>query len=461
MEPSHAVELKFSDDELRAKVQVELLTAEGLQRSKLKVVDGTATLEGVPTASPALLMVTGPDGIDSRWLDPGVGDAPIELDLSDEWKVLSDADGLPIVGFEVRSGSALRATDTQGRLPGSRGSDEVGQLRRVETERVDLRYTTVPGFHLDSDVGHEEIVGLWGKLGSDVVEERHTDNAVERRTIQFPSGGPPIVGAWAPAAAVRLPSTEPWTPDPSGRYAAGLIDGTVVVYPRVFPAAVFGATTEARRAVTAVVEAGDELRDVVPRPAKAPACWPGFLVDHGLIVEQSSVPGLLQPDVITGVGGHDVSGFTPEQLRARLGEFAGDITVTVKRPDGPHDVVVPAEPACEDFRVGGAAPPSAAPPSSEAAVRTVHSSEVQVKTRIQPKYPMAAKDLNLGDVVCKVRIFIDPKGIPERLEFLSCPAVFQGETTEALLKWRFYPLKHGGQPVAAQFVVSIKYVLTD
>ena len=93
-------------------------------------------------------------------------------------------------------------------------------------------------------------------------------------------------------------------------------------------------------------------------------------------------------------------------------------------------------------------------------VRTFHHSEVQVKRRVQPEYPDAAKQMNLGDVDCRVRIFIDEDGVPYDVKFEACPKVFHDSARDAILKWRWYPAKVGGSKVKAQFLLNIKYKLT-
>jgi outer membrane biosynthesis protein TonB len=92
-------------------------------------------------------------------------------------------------------------------------------------------------------------------------------------------------------------------------------------------------------------------------------------------------------------------------------------------------------------------------------VRTVHHSELQTKRRVLPDYPEAARDLGLGEQQCKVRVFIDAKGVPYDLRFEACPKVFQHTTEEAVLKWRWYPAKVDGKAVPAQFLLNVTYKL--
>ena len=82
-----------------------------------------------------------------------------------------------------------------------------------------------------------------------------------------------------------------------------------------------------------------------------------------------------------------------------------------------------------------------------------------MKRRVSPEYPDVARDQNLGEVDCKVRIFIDEKGIPYDFRFQQCPKIFQSSAKKALAQWRWYPAKFQGQKVKAQFLLNIRYRL--
>jgi hypothetical protein len=60
----------------------------------------------------------------------------------------------------------------------------------------------------------------------------------------------------------------------------------------------------------------------------------------------------------------------------------------------------------------------------------------------------------------RVRIFIDEAGVPYDVVYEVCPKVFHASTTEALLKWRYYPARDDeGAKVKASFLLNIKYKL--
>jgi hypothetical protein len=86
---------------------------------------------------------------------------------------------------------------------------------------------------------------------------------------------------------------------------------------------------------------------------------------------------------------------------------------------------------------------------------------VDVKRRVVPTYPAIAKyRYALGsEVDCKLRIRIDESGAPYEVKFESCPTDFQESAYEAIMKWRWYPVKIDGQPVKAQFLLNVKYKL--
>ena len=71
-------------------------------------------------------------------------------------------------------------------------------------------------------------------------------------------------------------------------------------------------------------------------------------------------------------------------------------------------------------------------------------------------YPEAANELNLGEVTCRVRVYIDESGVPYNIEIEACPMVFHESAKEALYKWRWYPAKVEGTKVKAQFPTNKK-----
>lgn len=92
-------------------------------------------------------------------------------------------------------------------------------------------------------------------------------------------------------------------------------------------------------------------------------------------------------------------------------------------------------------------------------VRAVHWSEVRVRSRVEPRYPEAAKQLGLDEGRCALRIQIDARGEPTDIQVRSCNKVFEASALEAAWKWRFYPMKVDGVAVPAAFDLAIVYKL--
>ena len=90
--------------------------------------------------------------------------------------------------------------------------------------------------------------------------------------------------------------------------------------------------------------------------------------------------------------------------------------------------------------------------------KVMHHSDVEWKNRAIPDYPEAAREMNLGEVECRVRMFVDEKGMPNNIEFVACPKVFQDTTREAFFKSRWYPAKVDNAKTRAQFLLVYKYV---
>lgn len=89
----------------------------------------------------------------------------------------------------------------------------------------------------------------------------------------------------------------------------------------------------------------------------------------------------------------------------------------------------------------------------------MHHTDVKTRLRTELRYPEQARQMNLGDVSCRVRIFIDEKGKPYDVKFMKCPQPFHASAREGLLKWRWYPARQNGQKVRATFPLNIKYKL--
>lgn len=93
--------------------------------------------------------------------------------------------------------------------------------------------------------------------------------------------------------------------------------------------------------------------------------------------------------------------------------------------------------------------------------KVVHHSQVEVKKRVDPRYPPAARGLGLSTQRCIATVEIDTQGVPTRVNVDSCPKVFHPSTEEALLKWRWYPYKIDGERVDVSTKIAVVYKETS
>ena len=93
-------------------------------------------------------------------------------------------------------------------------------------------------------------------------------------------------------------------------------------------------------------------------------------------------------------------------------------------------------------------------------ISEVPASSVKVKKQVKPKFPQAAKTLNIKQASCLVRFYIDEKGVPEKTIIQGCASVFHPAVEEAAMKWRFYPMQsQSGAGMKATFRLRITFKL--
>jgi outer membrane biosynthesis protein TonB len=120
-----------------------------------------------------------------------------------------------------------------------------------------------------------------------------------------------------------------------------------------------------------------------------------------------------------------------------------------------------AAPAVEAPVAPAAVPATVLPtaPSSSDSWRTIHWSEAAIRSRVLPQFPESARGLGKDRVDCRVRMFVNEKGVPERVEAETCEEPFLAAAVDAAMKWRFYPTKVNGVAARVQFLVMIRFVL--
>jgi hypothetical protein len=142
---------------------------------------------------------------------------------------------------------------------------------------------------------------------------------------------------------------------------------------------------------------------------------------------------------------------TPDELVEDIRELDENVKDEMKSDIKPAGV----EGGVEGGVVGGVVGGTLGPKGGS--VRVFHHSELEVKKRIYPEYPEAARELNLGDQRCLAVVFMDEEGVPYQVNVDNCPKVFELPTEEAMLKWRWYPPKDGKSKVKAQTTIAVTY----
>jgi len=140
---------------------------------------------------------------------------------------------------------------------------------------------------------------------------------------------------------------------------------------------------------------------------------------------------------------------TPDEMTDEVKELKDEVKQEMKSDVKPAGV--------EGGVVGGVVGGQLGAPAGGTPPKVVHHSEIEWKKRYDPVYPAQAKGLGLGEQACKVVIKIDEEGVPYDISIEGCPKVFHEETRNALMKWRAYPLKVGGQKIKIQSTILVKY----
>ena len=79
-----------------------------------------------------------------------------------------------------------------------------------------------------------------------------------------------------------------------------------------------------------------------------------------------------------------------------------------------------------------------------------------MKQRTPPRFP---DGVALDTVIaCRMKVFIDTSGRPERIECEDCPPPFDAASSATLMKWLWHPAMIDGKPVPTQFLTVMKYL---
>ena len=98
-------------------------------------------------------------------------------------------------------------------------------------------------------------------------------------------------------------------------------------------------------------------------------------------------------------------------------------------------------------------------PGDGSGAKVVHVSELQVKLRVQPRFPEAARTFGRDEENCVLRITVNELGEPEHVAVRTCPAMVREAAVEAAYGWRWYPLVENGRGQRAQFDLNFVFRL--
>ena len=87
-------------------------------------------------------------------------------------------------------------------------------------------------------------------------------------------------------------------------------------------------------------------------------------------------------------------------------------------------------------------------------------SDLRVRTMAIPKYPDAARDLQLQPQRCEARVRMNGAGLPLQIQVEGCHEALHDSARESLLAWRWYPYPPaptGRMPSCMNTIVSVYY----
>jgi protein TonB len=110
------------------------------------------------------------------------------------------------------------------------------------------------------------------------------------------------------------------------------------------------------------------------------------------------------------------------------------------------------------------APSAQSQVSSGPATRTkaqvqLSSGSAQVISRVDPSYPLLAKQMKVQGAVV-LEALISKSGSIQDIEVLSGPAILSEAAREAVKQWHFKPYYQGGQPVETEARVTVNFTIS-
>lgn len=142
-----------------------------------------------------------------------------------------------------------------------------------------------------------------------------------------------------------------------------------------------------------------------------------------------------------------------QRLEAELNKNKPQIVPTVAKDDSSRDRVKPVEPSKSPEPVKSSEPAEAPKPPDFAQLGSLVSFATKL---VQPSYPPAARQLNLGGEVT-VEITLDEEGNPIAVKAVSGAPTLRGVSEDAVKRSKFKPAMFNNQPIKAKGYITFKF----
>ena len=150
---------------------------------------------------------------------------------------------------------------------------------------------------------------------------------------------------------------------------------------------------------------------------------------------------VLPPLEVEVVAGNQHRAVNPGDSSVKLDMQAG-------APDAPEQTT-----ASDLSRDTGAAPPHAA------AHVQLSPATGQVVSRVEPSYPLLAKQMKVQGAVI-LEALISRTGSIQDIQVLSGPAILSEAAREAVKQWHFKPYYQGGRPVETEARITVNFTIS-
>lgn len=203
------------------------------------------------------------------------------------------------------------------------------------------------------------------------------------------------------------------------------------------------------------------------------AALPELVLAPMPVLVELGVPGLSGPPAPpSGGGGGGKRDPRPAPVAAPPEPAAEEAPPSETAPAEPSGSGAPTTGGPGDGPPGegppGEGPPGEGPPggppgggSGQPGARAVHHRDLNVLTRVEPRFPEAARSFARSEERCTVRIEVNEEGVPGLISARTCPVVFERAAIEAARQWRWSPYTVDGKPTPASFDLQFVFRLHD